>query len=91
MDIDFAWTPAGRAEAALHGIELAAVVAVVYNPTVQVWVGEGERRLMLLGGNAGLVMVVTLDRPYRTIDYYEITGVRPATVGEYRAWEKRQP
>jgi hypothetical protein len=41
-----------------------------------------ERRIQAAG---------TLDRPYRTVDYYEITGVRPATVGEYRAWEKRQP
>lgn len=90
MDIDFFWTPAGRAAADANGITFAQVVAVIAaDTTVHVFTPD-MTRVMLLGGQPARVIVVTLDRPYRTVAVYEITDVRRATVKEALAWEKRQ-
>jgi hypothetical protein len=92
MDIDLMWSAEGRAAAQGHRIAYAEVVDIVdARTTIQVRIGDGPAQILFLGERPGRVFVVTADRQARTVAAYDITDVRPATGGEVRAWEKRQP
>lgn len=86
------WSAEGRAAAQWHRIPYSEVVDIVDAPTtIQVRIGDGPDQILFLGGRPGRVFVVTADRQARTVAAYDITGVPPATGGEVRACEKRQP
>jgi hypothetical protein len=88
--IDPFWTPEGLAAAERYGISRQEAVDVVYSPTsVQVHIGDSTQ--LYLGAPIARVIVVTLERAFRNVTRYGITYVRPANLGEARAWEKRNP
>lgn len=92
MNIDIRWTDAARADVDRHGLEFADVINVIDDArSVQVQVGDGPHRILFLGsGQRGEVLVVACDRQVRALAVYDLTEVRPANLGETRAWKKRQ-
>jgi hypothetical protein len=89
MDIDIAWTPAGRAAARQLDLSEAAVIDVVYSSTSIYLVYPDS--IWYVGAAGNRLITVLADRQSRNVSIFEITHVREPSPVEAKAWRSMQP
>ncbi len=88
VNIDPAWSKAGRESAERHGIPFADAIAAFDDPhRVSIETPIGMYLFAAPSGRVLCVQTVTL----RGTTIHEITGVRYATATEATFWEEQQP
>lgn len=90
VNIDPAWTPAGKQSARRLGLDLDEVVAVLYSPKAIQLQGPGTVWFVDLV-NIDDVVTVIVDQQARNTTIYEITLVRWAGETEIAMWRSKQP